>query len=49
MSDTPDTPEPFEFDPEIDQDWDADEHGPMADYATSDDEVDLGDPEEETE
>ena len=30
--------------PGIDQDWDADEHGSMADHATDDDEVEMEDP-----
>lgn len=43
MSDTPD------FDPEVDLDWDVDKHGRMADHATDDDEVEMEDPDEETE
>lgn len=39
MTDTPE--ETFEFDPEIDQDWPTDEFGPMSDYATDDDEVEM--------
>lgn len=39
MTETPD--ETFNYDPEMDQDWDADEHGSMADHATEDEAVEL--------
>lgn len=41
MSDTPD--ETPQFDPEVDQDWDTNEHGSMADHATDDEDVELED------